>query len=524
MMIKQNENARKELLKGIEILNSCVACTLGPRGRNVLLDRQNNSPLITNDGVTIAKQVKLDNPIQDMGFRLVKQASIKTNDIAGDGTTTAVVLTSAIACEGFKNIAAGANAIKLRKGILNATDIVCNKLKELSSPISSSNDIEQIATISAGDKEIGKLISEAYDIVGKNGVIIAEDGKSLKTELTVKKGMKFDRGYASPYLVTSDKQTCELENCALLVTDRKIGNINELLQILEQCLKNNKQLLIIADDYDNDTLSTLILNKLRGTLNVVAIKAPEFGEQREKTLQDICALTSAHLVSYKLSEELKDVQLSELGFAKKVSITSTTTTIIGCDDNINLKKYIENLELALSDCEDSIARDKLRLRLSRLTSGVAQILVGAASEVEQAEKKLRIEDALSATKAAISEGVVCGGGIALIQTIDELKKHISALTGDEKTGANIVLKSLSAPLRQIAFNCGVDGGVVIENVLNNLDKSNFGYNGETNEYCDMKKCGIIDPTKVTRCALQNAASIAAMLLTTDCIIVEDMAK
>lgn len=515
-MVKQGEVVSKKILAGVEKLKNCVVSTLGPRGKNVLINI-NNQPIITNDGVTIAKHVTLEDKIENYGAEIAKQASIKTNDIAGDGTTTAILLTSEILSNGYKSVTSGNNPIFLRKGILKASRFVCNKLKEISCSINSSEDIKQIATISAKDEKIGKLIAEAYLKVGKYGAILAEDGKNVETELVVTKGMQFDRGYISPYMANTDRQTCEFDTCLVLVTDRKIQRFNELLPILEKVGKQNLPLLIIAEDFDNETISTLVLNKMRGVLRVCALKAPEFGQLKEQTLSDICALSNAKFISYKTCEDLSNVNLEDLGKIKSLKVSTSTTTMIGFESK-ELNNYIKDIEKQIENEKDISSKEKLKIRYSKLTSGVAQIKVGGASEVEQNEMKLKLEDALAATKAAIDEGVVCGGGIALIHIQPYLQSYISSLKGEEKKGAQLVYNALSAPVKQIVNNCGGEAQVVLNTILDNLDKENFGYNAENGTYCDMKKSGIIDPTKVTITALSNAASVAATLLTTDCVV------
>lgn len=515
-MVKQGETVSKKILKGVETLKNAVASTLGPKGKNVLI-KQSQTAFITNDGVTIAKNITLEDEIEELGAQIAKQASIKTNDLAGDGTTTAIVLASEIFKQGYKSVLAGNNPIFIRKGILKASKFVCDKLKEVSTLVNKKEDVEKIASISAKDKNIGNLIANAYAEVGKNGAILAEDGKNVETELVITKGMQFERGFISPYMANTDKQTCEFENCLILVTDKKIQRFNELIPTLEKVSKQNLPLVIIADDFDNETISTLVLNKMRGVLQVCAIKAPDFGENKEKILNDICALTNATLVSEKLGRDLSMVSFEELGKAKSIKTTHFDTIIIGSESE-ELNLYIKQLEKEIISEKDETKKEKLKLRYSRLTSGVAQIKVGGASEVEQKEIKLKLEDALSATKAALEEGIVCGGGIALVSLQPQLLKYISSLYGEEKIGAQIVYNSLSAPLKQIVNNCGGEPQVVYNTILDNLGKENFGYNAENGSYCDMKKSGIIDPTKVTRSALANAASVASTLLTTDCVV------
>ena len=520
--ILEGEKARKSLEAGVNKLADTVKITLGPKGRNVVLGKKYAAPLITNDGVTIAKEIELADPFENLGAELIKEVSVKTNDVAGDGTTTACVLAQAIIREGLKNFTAGANPIILKRGIFKAVDVAVEELRKLSKPVANSKDIEHVASISAGDEEVGKLIAEAMEKVGSDGVITVEESQTMNTELAVVEGMQFDRGYLSPYMSTNtEKMIAELDNPYILVTDNKISNLNEILPILEQLVKVGGKLLIIADDVEGEALTALILNKLRGSLNVVAVKAPSFGDKRKAMLEDIAILTGGTFVSSELGVEFKDVALENLGRAKTVRVDKDNTTIVegaGAKADIagRVRLIKDQLKVATSDYE----KEKLQERLAKLAGGVAVVKVGAATEVEMKEKKLRIEDALSATKAASEEGVVPGGGVALLKTSPAIKKIVDSLSGDEKTGASIVLMAIEEPIRQIAENAGINGGVVINKIYENLDKPAYGYDALNNEYVDMAKRGILDPTKVTRSALQNAASVSATLLTTEALVVE----
>ncbi len=515
------EEARKKLQAGVDAVANTVKITLGPKGRNVVLDRQYDTPLITNDGVTIAKDIELDDPFENMGASLLKQVSIKTNDVAGDGTTTSAVLAQAIIHEGTKNFVAGANPIMLKKGISKATDVVVESLKKQSIAVEGRAEIEQVASISAGDSDIGKLIADAFDKVGKDGVITVEEGKTLETTLKLSAGMQFDRGYLSPYMSTNmEKMEADLDDCYILLTDKKISNVQEILPLLEQVVKQGLKLLIVADDIEGEALTTLIVNKLRGTFNCVAVKAPSYGDKRKEILEDIAILTGATVVSEEKGYNLADATIDMLGRAKTVKVTKDTTTIVdGYGDKSKLEERKQVIKAQIENTTSSFDKEKLVERLAKLSGGVAVISVGSATEVELKEKKLRIEDALSATKAASEEGIVAGGGIALLQTKKDLQKFVDTLSGDEKTGAEIVLKSLEAPIRQIAQNSGVDGGVIIYNIENKNTK-NFGYDALTEQYVDMIKAGIVDPTKVTRSAIQNATSVAGTLLTTESLVAE----
>jgi len=521
-MMLQGEEARKSLEAGVNKLADTVKITLGPKGRNVVLGKKYALPLITNDGVTIAKEIELADPFENLGAELIREVSVKTNDVAGDGTTTACVLAQAIIREGIKNFTAGANPIILKKGIFKAVDVACAELKKLSKPISSSKDIEQVASISAGDEQIGKLIAEAMDKVGSDGVITVEESQTMTTELAVVEGMQFDRGYLSPYMSTNpEKMITEIDNPYILITDKKIVSINEILPLLEQIVKVGGKLLIIAEDVEGDALTALILNKLRGSLSVVAVKAPSFGDKRKAMLEDISILTGGTYVSADLGIDFSSLTLENLGRAKIVKVDKDTTTIVegaGEVENIQgrIKQIKDQIKLTTSDYE----KEKLSERLAKLAGGVAVVKVGAATEVEMKEKKLRIEDALSATKAAAEEGVVPGGGVALLKTTPAIRALVETLTGDEKTGANIVLRAVEEPIRQIAANAGIDGGVVVNKIVENLDQPAFGFDALNNEYGDLVEKGILDPTKVSRSALQNAASVSATLLTTEALVVE----
>ncbi len=518
---KYGEDAQKALEKGVDTLANTVKVTLGPKGRNVVLDKKFGTPLVTNDGVTIAKEIELSDPFENMGAQIIKEVSTKTNDIAGDGTTTAAVLAQAIIKEGLKNVAAGANPMILKKGIQIATDKAVEALKAISKPIENKTSIAQVASVSAGDDTIGELISDAMEKVGKDGVITIDEGKTMTTELNVVEGMQFDRGYASPYLVTNtDKMQAELDNPVILVTDKKISNIQEILPVLEEVLKNGLKLLIIADDIEGEALTTIIVNKLKGVFNCVAVKAPGFGDRRKAMLEDIAILTGATVVSSDLGLELKNTTLDMLGKAKLVKVDKDNTTIVGGAGNPkNIAARVDAIKAQIKETTSDYDREKLQERLAKLAGGVAVIGVGAATEVEMKERKLRIEDALAATRAAVEEGVVPGGGVALLSIIEKLKEATASLDGDVKTGANVVIKALEAPIRQIALNAGVDGGVVINEISKNKNAS-YGYDALANEYGDMIKKGILDPTKVTRSALQNAASVAGTLLTTEALVTD----
>ena len=519
--LKHGEEARKALQKGVDTLADTVKITLGPKGRNVVLDRKFGAPLITNDGVTIAKEIELEDAFENMGASLVKEVSTKTNDIAGDGTTTAVVLAQAMINEGLKNVAAGANPIILKNGIKGAVEVAVNEIKAISKPVKDKNAINQVASISAGDSTVGELISEAMEKVGKDGVITIEESKTMKTELVTVEGMQFDRGYASAYMVTdTDKMEAVLESPVILITDKKISAIQEILPIVEPIAQQGLRLLIIAEEVEGDALAALVVNKLKGVINCVAVKAPGFGDRRKAMLEDIAILTGGTVISSELGYEFKDVTLDMLGRAGTVKVDKDNTTIVnGAGDPAKIAARKQAIKAQIAETTSDYDREKLQERLAKLAGGVAVINVGAATEIEMKEKKLRIEDALNATKAAVQEGIVPGGGIALISTMKALEKYVATLSGDQKTGAEIVLKAVQAPLRQIALNAGLDGAVILNEVLKS-GKANFGFNALTNEYTDMVESGIIDPTKVTRSALENAASVAGVFLTTESVIAD----
>ncbi len=512
-------DAIKKLETGVKKLSSAVKITLGPKGRNVVLDRKFVTPLITNDGVTIAKEITLPDPFENMGANLIKEVSIKTNEVAGDGTTTACILAESIVSEGVKNYTAGANPIILKKGIQKATNTVVEKLKDISTPVSSNKEIFQIASISAGDEEIGELIAKGFEKVGKDGVITVEDSKTTKTELKIVEGMQFDRGYLSPYMVNNtDKMECVLTDCYILITDKKIKNLNEIITTLEAVSQSGKSLLIIAEDIENEVLSTLVLNKLRGALNVVAVKSPGYADKRKAICEDIAVLTGGMFICDELGLELKDTGLEKLGYASSIKVTKDSTTISGgTGEKERIENRIKEIKGQIEMADNEFDKNRLQERLAKLIGGIAVIYVGSATEVEMQEKRLRIEDAIEATKSAVEEGIVSGGGIALINCISDVEELVSTLSGDEKTGAEIVLKSLTAPLKMITTNAGIDGSVVIDNIRKS-DVKNYGYNALTNEYVNMIDAGIIDPTKVTRTALENATSVASTLLTTEVIV------
>lgn len=518
---KYGDDARKALEAGVDALANTVKITLGPKGRNVVLDRPYGSPLVTNDGVTIAKDVVLSDPFENMGAQIIREVATKTNDVAGDGTTTASVLAQAIVKEGLKNVAAGANPMVLKRGIMKATEVAVEELKKISKEVEDKTAIAQVASISASDEKIGQLISDAMEKVGKDGVITIEEGKAMTTELNVVEGMQFDRGYVSPYLVTNtDKMSAELDNPVILITDKKISNIQELLPLLEQVLKNGLKLLIISDDIEGEALTTIIVNKLKGVFNVVAVKAPGFGDRRKAYLEDIAILTGGTYISSDLGYELKDVTLDMLGRAKSVRVDKDNTTIVGgYGSQENIAARVASIRAQIAESTSEYDKEKLQERVAKLAGGVAVIGVGAATEVEMKEKKLRIEDALNATRAAVEEGIVAGGGTALLSIIPAVKKACAKLEGDEATGAKIVLRALEAPVRQIAANAGIDGGIVANTIMS-AKKANYGYDAQKEVYCDMVKAGILDPTKVTRSALQNAASVASTLLTTESLVTD----
>ena len=516
--IKFSEDARASMLRGVDILANTVKVTLGPKGRNVVLEKAFGSPLITNDGVTIAKEIELEDHFENMGAKLVAEVASKTNDIAGDGTTTATVLTQAIVREGLKNVTAGANPVGIRRGIELATRAAVEELHKISRPVESKEAIAQVAAISSGSQEVGSLIAEAMEKVGNDGVITIEESKGIETELDVVEGMQFDRGYLSQYMVTdNDKMVAHLDNPFILITDKKVSNIQEIIPLLEQIVQQGRALLIIADDVDGEALPTLVLNKLRGTFNVVAVKAPGFGDRRKAMLEDIAVLTGAQVITEDLGLELKDATLAQLGTAGKVVVSKDNTTIV---EGAGSKELIANrVALIRSQAQDTTSdfdREKLQERLAKLSGGVAVIKVGAATETELKEKKLRIEDALNATRAAVEEGIVSGGGTALVnvqKTVDALE-----LEGDEATGAKIVSRSLEEPLRQIATNAGLEGSVIVAHLK--AQELGIGYNAASDEWVNMIEVGIVDPTKVTRSALQNAASVSALLLTTEAVVAD----
>ena len=519
--ILYGEDARKALQAGVDQLADTVKITLGPRGRNVVLERKFGSPLITNDGVTIAKEIELENGFENMGAQLVKEVSIKTNDVAGDGTTTATLLAQALIREGMKNVAAGANPLGIKKGIQSAVSAVVEEVKANSKKVSGTEDIASAATISAGDAVIGQLIAEAMEKVSADGVITVEESKTADTYTEVVEGMQFDRGYITPYMVTdTDKMEAVIDDAYLLITDRKISNIQDILPLLEQILQSGKKLVIVAEDVEGEALSTLIVNRLRGTFTCVAVKAPGFGDRRKEMLQDIAVLTGGQVISEELGLDLKETSIMQLGRARQVKVTKENTVIVdGMGDADAIKARVAQIRSQIDTTTSDFDREKLQERLAKLAGGVAVIKVGAATEVEMKEKKLRIEDALAATKAAVEEGLVAGGGVALINASKALLAMLEAAEGDEKTGIKIVLRALEEPVRQIALNAGLEGSVIIDKIRT-ADKNNFGFNFATEEYVDMFTAGIVDPTKVTRSALQNAASVAAMVLTTESLVAD----
>lgn len=519
---KYGEEARRSLEAGVNAVADAVKITIGPKGRNVVLDKKYGSPLITNDGVTIAKEIELEDSFENMGAQLMKEVSIKTNDVAGDGTTTACVLAQAIIKEGLKNVAAGANPMILKKGIAKVADAVVEELKTISKPIDSAAAISQVASVSAADETIGEYISKAMEIVGKDGVISVDESKSTNTELLTVEGMQFDRGYISAYMVTNtEKMEAVLDDAYILITDKKISSGKELMPILEQVVQNGLKLLIICEDMDGDALTAVVLNKLKGILNCVAVKAPGFGDRRKAMLEDISILTGAQLISSELGYELKDVNITHLGRAKQVKVDKDNTTLVGGNgDEMAIAGRVNSIKSQIAETTSEYDKEKLQERLAKLAGGVAVINVGAATEVEMKEKKLRIEDALSATRAAVEEGVIPGGGVALLSIIPKVKSVVDSLEGDEKTGGACVIKALEEPIKQICYNAGVDGGVVINNILNSKKGYSYGYNALTDKYVDMIENGILDPTKVTRSALQNAASVASTLLTTEVLVTD----
>ena len=516
------EEARKALQRGVDQLADTVKITLGPKGRNVVLGKKFGAPLITNDGVTIAKEIELEDPFENMGAQLIREVSTKTNDVAGDGTTSATVLAQAMIREGLKNLAAGANPMVMRRGIQKATEAAVDAIRTNSQPVSGSGDIARVGAISSSDEHIGKLIAEAMEKVSQNGVITVEESKTAETYSEVVEGMQFDRGYVTPYMVTdNDKMEAVIDDALILITDKKISNIQEILPVLEAVLNAGKKLVIIADDIEGEALATIILNKLRGTFTCVCVKAPGFGDRRKEMLQDIAILTGGTVISSDLGYELKDATIQLLGSARQVKVGKENTTIVGgAGDKQAIADRVAQIRSQIASATSDFDREKLQERLAKLAGGVAVIKVGAATEVEMKDKKLRIEDALNATKAAVEEGIVAGGGTATINAIPAVDKLVSELEGDERTGAKIVRKALEAPLRQIAANAGLEGSVIINNILQ-AGKPNYGYDAQKEEYVDdMIEAGIVDPTKVTRSALENASSVAAMVLTTESLVAD----
>ncbi|MEE0946474.1 MAG: chaperonin GroEL [Acutalibacteraceae bacterium] len=515
------EEARKKLQSGVDQLANAVKVTLGPKGRNVVLDKKFGSPLITNDGVTIAKDIELDDPFENMGAQLVKEVSVKTNDAAGDGTTTATVLAQALICEGMKNVAAGANPMVVKKGIAKAVEAAVNTVVSNSKKVTCSEDIARVATVSAGDEFIGGLIAEAMEKVSADGVITVEESNTADTYIDVVEGMQFDRGYITPYMATdTDKMEAVIDDALILITDKKISSIQEILPLLEQIVQTGKKLVIVAEDIEGDALSNLIINKLRGVFTCVGVKAPGFGDRRKEMLRDIAILTGGEVITEELGLELKDATLDLLGKASQVKVGKETTVIVdGAGDSNLIYERINQIKAQIETTTSEFDKEKLQERLAKLAGGVAVVKVGAATEIEMKEKKLRIEDALSATKAAVAEGIVAGGGVALVNAIDSVKALLDVTDGDEKTGVNIVLKSLEAPIRQIASNAGLEGSVIIDKILSS-GKVNYGFDAYKEVYTDMIEAGIVDPTMVTRSALQNAASVAAMVLTTETLVAD----
>lgn len=513
--------ARDALLRGVDKLADTVKITLGPKGRNVVLDKKYGAPLITNDGVTIAKEIELEDAAENMGAQLVKEVATKTNDAAGDGTTTATLLAQALIHEGMKNVAAGANPMIIRKGMSKAVDKAVESLVKNSKKVNGSDDIARVGTISAGDEVIGKLIADAMEKVTADGVITVEESKSANTYCEVVEGMQFDRGYISPYMVTdTDKMEAVIDDALVLITDKKISNIQDLLPLLEQIVKTGQKLVIIAEDIEGEALTTLILNKLRGTFTCVGVKAPGFGDRRKEMLRDIAVLTGGEVITSELGLELKDVTMAELGHARQIKVNKDNTIIVdGAGDSEAIKSRVAQIRSAIETTTSEFDKEKLQERLAKLAGGVAVIKVGAATEIEMKEKKLRIEDALNATRAAVEEGIVCGGGVAYLSVIKDVKAILSSVDGDEKTGVKIVLKALEEPVRQIAANAGFEGAVVIDKILTR-NKFGFGFDAYNEKFVDMFEAGIIDPTKVSRCALQNAASVASTVLTTEALVVD----
>ena len=520
-LIKRGEEARKALEAGVNTLADTVKVTLGPKGRNVVLDKKYGAPLITNDGVTIAKEVELEDPFENMGAQLVKEVSTKTNDVAGDGTTTATLLAQAMIHEGLKNLAAGANPVVVKKGMAKAVEAAVAEVKKQAKTVDGSKDIARVGAVSSGDETIGQLIADAMEKVSSDGVITIEESKTAETYSEVVEGMQFDRGYITPYMVTdTEKMEADLDDPYILITDKKISVINDILDILQQLVQAGKKLLIIAEDVEGEALSTLIVNRLRGTLNVVCVKAPGFGDRRKEMLQDIATLTGGTVISEEVGLELKSATIDMLGRARQVKVTKENTTIVdGAGDSAAIKDRVAQIRSQIANTTSDYDREKLQERLAKLAGGVAVIKVGAATETEMKEKKLRIEDALNATRAAVEEGVVAGGGTIFVNVIPAVEALISTVEGDEKTGVRIVAKALEAPIRQIAANAGLDGSVILEKVRNS-GKNGYGFDAYKEEYCDMVSCGIIDPAKVTRSALENAASVSAMVLTTESLVAD----
>ncbi len=523
-IIKFDEDARRAMEKGVNALADTVKVTLGPKGRNVVLQKSFGSPVITNDGVTIAREIELSDPYENMGAQLVKEVATKTNDVAGDGTTTATLLAQAIIREGLKNVAAGANPMILKRGIQAAVEASVAELKNATKTVETSEEIAQIASVSAGDEEIGKLIADAMDKVGKDGVITVEESKTMGTELTVVEGMQFDRGYLSAYMVTNtEKMEAVMENPYILITDKKITNIQEILPILEQIVQTGRALVIIAEDIEGEALATLVLNKLRGTFNCVAVKAPGFGDRRKEMLKDIAILTGGQVITEELGYDLKEATIDMLGNAGTVKIDKENTIIVnGAGSQEEISNRVKQIKAQYEDTTSEFDKEKLQERLAKLTGGVAVINVGAATETEMKEKKLRIEDALNATRAAVEEGLVSGGGVALLATVKAVSEVAKTLTGDAKTGAKIIEKALEEPVRQIAANAGLEGSVIVEKIKNS--EKGIGFDALNERYVNMIEAGIVDPTKVTRSALQNAASVASMLLTTEAAVADEPKK
>ena len=520
-LIKSGEEARKALEAGVNVLADTVKVTLGPKGRNVVLDKKFGAPLITNDGVTIAKEIELDDPFENMGAQLVREVSTKTNDVAGDGTTTATLLAQAMVREGLKNLAAGANPVVMKKGMAKAVETAVSAIKANSQKVNGTDDIARVGTVSSGDEFIGKLIAEAMEKVSADGVITIEESKTAETYSEVVEGMMFDRGYITPYMVTdTEKMEAVIDDAYLLITDKKISVISDILPILEQLVQSGKKLVIIAEDVEGDALSTLLVNRLRGSFNCVCVKAPGFGDRRKEMLRDIAILTGGTYFASELNMNLQEAQLSDLGRARQIKVNKDTTVIVdGCGNSEDIQNRIHEIKAAIGVTTSEYDREKLQERLAKLSGGVAVIRVGAQTETAMKEQKLRVEDALNATRAAVEEGIVAGGGTAFVNAIPAVEKLVAKLSGDEKTGASIIVKALQAPVRQIAENAGVDGSVVFEKIKNSR-KVGFGYNAYNATYCDMIPAGIVDPTKVTRTALENAASIGACVLTTESIVAD----